>query len=82
MPVAARSETALARVRHEPIIRRRPKPPPRREGSSHRAVVLTTLTVEGESGEAANVLTYSAAGKLVAFEQIGDPAIADRVFTR
>ena len=45
-----------------------------------KVVVLTTVTLDGESAEAADVLTYDAAGKLVAFEQVGDSAIADRVF--
>lgn len=45
-----------------------------------KVVVLTTVTLEGESGEAADVLTYNVEGKLIAFEQVGDPAIANRVF--
>jgi uncharacterized protein len=45
-------------------------------------VVLTTVTLDGESAEAADVLTYNAAGKLVAFEQVGDTSIADRAFPR
>lgn len=45
-------------------------------------VVLTTVTLDGESGEAADVLTYNGEGKLIAFEQVGDPAIANRVFPR
>lgn len=47
-----------------------------------KVVVLTTVTVEGESDEAADVLTYNADGRLVAFEELGDPAIADRVFAK
>ena len=47
-----------------------------------KVVVLTTVTVDGESGEAADVLTYNAHGRLVAFEELGDPAIADRVFAK
>lgn len=47
-----------------------------------KVVVLTTVTLGGESGEAADVLTYNDDGKLIAFEQIGDPAIGNRVFAR
>jgi ketosteroid isomerase-like protein len=47
-----------------------------------KVVVLTKVTLDGESEEAADVLTYNGEGKLVAFEQIGDPAIASRVFPR
>lgn len=45
-----------------------------------KVVVLTTVSLEGESTEAADILTYDGAGKLVAFEQVGDPSVADRVF--
>jgi uncharacterized protein len=47
-----------------------------------KVVVLTTASLDGESAEAADVLTFSEDGKLIAFEQIGDPAIANRVFAR
>jgi uncharacterized protein len=47
-----------------------------------KVVVLTTASFDGESAEAADVLTYSDEGKLIAFEQIGDPTIANRVFAR
>jgi uncharacterized protein len=47
-----------------------------------KVVVLTTAGMDGESGEAADVLTFNGDGKLVAFEQIGDPAIGNRVFAR
>lgn len=45
-----------------------------------KVVVLTTITLDGETTEAADVLTYNSEGRLIAFEQIGDPAIANRVF--
>jgi len=45
-----------------------------------KVVVLTTVTLDGESTEAADVLTYDSAGKLIAFDQLGDPAVANRVF--
>lgn len=47
-----------------------------------KVVVLTTVTLDGESDEAADVLTYNEEGKLIAFDQLGDPAIANRVFAR
>jgi len=47
-----------------------------------KVVVLTTAGMDGESGEAADVLTFNEEGKLIAFEQIGDPAIGNRVFAR
>lgn len=47
-----------------------------------KVVVLTTVTLDGQSNEAADVLTYDEEGKLIAFEQLGDPAIANRVFPR
>jgi ketosteroid isomerase-like protein len=47
-----------------------------------KVVVLTTVTLDGESGESADVLTYNSDGKLIGFEQIGDPSIGNRVFAR
>lgn len=47
-----------------------------------KVVVLTTVTTDGESEEAADVLTYNEEGKLISFDQLGDPAIANRVFPR
>jgi ketosteroid isomerase-like protein len=47
-----------------------------------KVVVLTTASMDGESAEAADVLTFNGDGKLVAFVQIGDPAIGNRVFAR
>jgi ketosteroid isomerase-like protein len=45
-----------------------------------KVVVLTTAGLDGESAEAADVLTFNQEGKLTAFEQIGDPAVGNRVF--
>ena len=45
-----------------------------------KVVVLTTAHLEGETVEAADILTYNAEGKLVAFEQLGDATVANRVF--
>jgi ketosteroid isomerase-like protein len=47
-----------------------------------KVVVLTTFTLDGQSDEAADVLTYNAEGKLITFEQLGDPAIVNSVFPR
>jgi ketosteroid isomerase-like protein len=47
-----------------------------------KVVVLTTVTLEGEASENADVLTYNAEGKLVAFETIGDPSVGNRVFPK
>jgi uncharacterized protein len=47
-----------------------------------KVVVLTKVTLDGESEEVADVLTYDDGGKLVAFEQLGDPAIANHAFPR
>ena len=46
-----------------------------------KVVVLTTVSIGGESEEAADVLTYNSEGRLIAFDQLGDPAIANRVFS-
>jgi ketosteroid isomerase-like protein len=47
-----------------------------------KVVVLTTVTLEGESSENADVLTYNAEGKLIAFDSLGDPSVGNRVFAR
>jgi ketosteroid isomerase-like protein len=47
-----------------------------------KVVVLTTASLDGESTEAADVLTFNGEGKLIGFEQIGDPAVGNRVFAR
>jgi ketosteroid isomerase-like protein len=45
-----------------------------------KVVVLTTVTIDGEQVESADVLTYNADGKLVAFDTLGDATVANRVF--
>jgi ketosteroid isomerase-like protein len=45
-----------------------------------KVVVLTTVTLNGDSNESADVLTYNDAGKLVAFDTLGDPTMANQVF--
>ena len=45
-----------------------------------KVVVLTAVTLEGETVEGADVLTYNDAGRLVAFETLGDSTVANRVF--
>lgn len=47
-----------------------------------KVVVLTKVTLDGESEEVADVLTFGGDGKLVAFEQLGDPATVNRLFPR
>ena len=47
-----------------------------------KVVVLTTVHLDGESIEDADVLTYNGAGKLVAFDTLADEAVPNRVFTK
>jgi ketosteroid isomerase-like protein len=47
-----------------------------------KVVVLTTVTVEGESSENADILTYNGEGMLVAFDTLGDPTVANRIFAK
>lgn len=45
-----------------------------------KVVVLTTVEIDGETVEDVDVLTYDSAGKLVAFDTLGDPTVANRAF--
>jgi len=45
-----------------------------------KVVVLTTVQINGESSESADVLTSNSDGRLVAFESLGDESIMDRAF--
>lgn len=45
-----------------------------------KVVVLTTVRLDGEATEAADVLTYNEDGRLIGFDQLGDPEVADRIF--
>ena len=45
-----------------------------------KVVVLTTIHLEGETVESADILTYNGGGKLVAFDTRADAKVADRVF--
>ena len=47
-----------------------------------KVVVLTTVQLEGESIESADVLTYNDDSKLIGFETLGDAKAADRVFAK
>jgi ketosteroid isomerase-like protein len=47
-----------------------------------KVVVLTTVTLDGESAEDADILTYNAAGMLVAFDSLGSTKVGDRVFAK
>jgi uncharacterized protein len=45
-----------------------------------KVVVLTTVQLEGEVDESADILTYNSDGKLVAFDTLADSRVANRVF--
>jgi ketosteroid isomerase-like protein len=47
-----------------------------------KVVVLTTIHLEGETVESADILTYNGGGKLMAFETCSDAKVADRVFAK
>jgi ketosteroid isomerase-like protein len=47
-----------------------------------KVVVLTTIHLEGETVESADILAYNGGGKLVAFETCSDAKVADRVFAK
>lgn len=45
-----------------------------------KVIVLSTVQLAGESDESADVLTYNSAGKLVAFDTLGDQEVINKVF--
>jgi ketosteroid isomerase-like protein len=47
-----------------------------------KVIALTTARLEGESVESADVLTYNAEGKLVAFDTLSDETVPNRVFAK
>jgi uncharacterized protein len=47
-----------------------------------KVVALCTVTLEGETDESADVLTYNGGGKLVGFDTLGDEAVPNRVFPK
>jgi uncharacterized protein len=47
-----------------------------------KVVALCTVTLEGETDESADILTYSAAGKLIAFDTLSDESVPNRVFPK
>lgn len=47
-----------------------------------KVVVLTKVTLDGQSDEAADVLTYNEEGKLIAFDQLGDPRVVNSLYPR
>jgi len=47
-----------------------------------KVVVLTAVTLDGQTSEAADVLTYDAEGKLIAFDQLGDPTVVNSLYPR
>jgi ketosteroid isomerase-like protein len=47
-----------------------------------KVVVLTTISLDGEAMESADVLTYNGSGMLVAFDALSDPKAVNRSFPR
>jgi uncharacterized protein len=47
-----------------------------------KVVVLTTIHLDGEEVESADILTYNGGGKLVAFDSRADAGVANRVFAK
>jgi uncharacterized protein len=47
-----------------------------------KVVILTTVTLDGETDESADVSTYNADGKLVAFDTLADSKIINQAFPR
>jgi len=47
-----------------------------------KVIVLTTVHLDGEATEGADVLTYDADGKLIAFDTLSDATIANRVYAK
>jgi uncharacterized protein len=47
-----------------------------------KVVVLSTVHLEGEAIEAADVLTYNEEGKLIGFDTLADETVGNRVFAR
>ncbi len=47
-----------------------------------KVVVLATVHLGGETTEDADVLTYNADGRLVAFDTLGDATVPNRVFAK
>ncbi len=47
-----------------------------------KVVILTTVTLEGETIESADVSTYNTDGKLVGFDTLGDQTIVNQVFAK
>ena len=47
-----------------------------------KVVALCTVTLEGETDESADILTYNAEGKLIAFDTLADPSAGNRVFPK
>lgn len=49
-------------------------------GDGEKVVVLTTVHLDGEATESADVLTYNGEGKLIAFDSVGDEQLLSRAF--
>jgi len=47
-----------------------------------KVIVLTTVQLDGETIESADVLDYNGDGKLVAFDTLADETVPNRVFAK
>jgi uncharacterized protein len=47
-----------------------------------KVVVLTTVELDGQTDESADVLTYNGDGQLVAFDTLSDETVPNRVFAK
>lgn len=47
-----------------------------------KVVILTSVTLDGETDESADVSTYNADGKVVAFDTLADASIINRAFPK
>jgi ketosteroid isomerase-like protein len=47
-----------------------------------KVIALTTVTLEGEAIENADVLTYNGNGKLIKFDTLADESVPNRVFAK
>ena len=47
-----------------------------------KVVALTTVRIDGEEVDGADVLTYNESGKLIAFDTLADETVPNRVFAK
>lgn len=48
----------------------------------NKVIALTTVRMEGEAVEGADVLTYNESGKLIAFDTLADETVPNRLFPK